>query len=442
MGTYNTNNGRYQERADYYSNIDAVNVYGHLYQNVVIIYNLFYTHSVLSLDWREILYQIRDMRGLGRSWGYALKVIDLVDNKKSEEAIASSLESLMNSLLEVLPAYVPWVPVAKIVSNQPLLDYLQDRGNEYRMIGNPKFYAYDRVVNSIAVTTIPVSGSNCVYINGVGPRITQHIRDFLNKPTQPDDTSIPVSESPKPELRTSLMDADEPELSINFIGELPAVKLEENVQVARYLWNSAHRQTCRTLAWRRAAVTICNSNHIVEDLVDILGTETTRTQLPYIGEIMGDVIREFYQYENIVETNPEHLVECPVSITRDCITRHYQQILIDLLWNYGYFETAHEISCTDIVPQTRADFKILNTCTSQLIQTIYADTKTGAPVADNWINQRLTDWLWDTGYTNASRAVARKKNIVINENLQAVQFIGPHIAEQAAVQVFGVEHTV
>ncbi len=194
MGTYNTNNGRYQKRANYYTELTINNQYRHVYQDVVTIYTEFYMqgmeffkqydHKFLTgqSDWRRVLYQIRDLEGLGHSWGFALKIIDLVDTEKVS-SLASALETLMDSLLEVLPAYLPWTPTATLKENQPIVDFLQDRGNEYRAVGNPKFYAYDCVVNSIASITIPVTGINCVYVNGVGSQITRHIRNFLSRPS-------------------------------------------------------------------------------------------------------------------------------------------------------------------------------------------------------------------------------------------------------------------
>ena len=237
MTTYAKNNGQYQTRADYYQQIlsrdesATQNQYLKIYHCAVNLYSTFHQRglgyfdrsSELSQSWESGITAIRDTEGLARSWGHAKEVLDLIARWRgfvmflpnprdtvnteatSTELLSEALESLLDSLLETLPSYVSWTPTAKLPENQAVLEFLQNRSNTYRTVANPKFYAYDRVVGTIANATIPVTAQNCQYFKGVGPRIKQHIVDFFNG-TASTDLTAPEAEN---EDDVDLSDADE-----------------------------------------------------------------------------------------------------------------------------------------------------------------------------------------------------------------------------------------
>ena len=187
--SYNNNNGRYQERAEFYykqlpKDGSAVsNPYLDIYRCVVNVYASFHHFGIRFFDkgetkhWEPSLAIIRETDGLARCWGHANEVLELisrwrgyiadihphataeaaiddeviaVEASASTELLEEALESLMDAFLEILPAYVSWAPTAKLPENQLVVNFLQSRGDEYRAIGNPKFYAYDRVVTNLA----------------------------------------------------------------------------------------------------------------------------------------------------------------------------------------------------------------------------------------------------------------------------------------------------
>ena len=199
--------GKYKKRADYYDRLgcdDNKNVHLDIYHSVVALYNAYHIFGVQHFNLpssNEIpISTIRDTAGLARCWGDASEVLNLISRWRKSIAIihpisaevheesdggsiglelVKALESLMEMILEILPAYVKWIPVANNEKNQEMVKFLQERSNSYCGIGNPKFYAYDRVITNICEASFPVNSANCVFIEGVGPRITQHIRDFL-----------------------------------------------------------------------------------------------------------------------------------------------------------------------------------------------------------------------------------------------------------------------
>ena len=385
--SYTKNTGYYQKRADYYNQMletcvyEEDNIYINVYSCIVNLYNNFHQSGIKffenqqSRPWEICLTTIRDIEGLARCWGHALETLELIErwrvlvNEENisieetalSELLSDSLESLMTSILEIMPAYVSWVPTAQLEENQHIVDFLQKRGNTYRAMGNPKFYAYDRVVDAIAAAAIPINDANCIYVKGSGPHITEHIRDFLR--TTPEEPSPSDSDTttrrfgsgkreeepsnttvePKcpllerltnfPGMETVSTDkcpflnrykecphsrkSEHPDCSkCSFLNwykekcsylqpacgqqkksfpdiECPAVYNSTNQSLADYLWRGSidfyrSKQMGRAWAWRRAAETVCATQDIVQKVVD--------NQLPYIGEKMSDVVREFYQY--------------------------------------------------------------------------------------------------------------------------------------------------
>nr|QBK87248.1 MAG: helix-hairpin-helix domain protein [Marseillevirus LCMAC201] len=366
--SYSKNTGYYQKRADYYNHIrefplQEENVYINVYSCIVNLYNNFHQfgiqyfelHHQPSRSWEIGLTAIRDIEGLARCWGHAQEITELIERwrafitftsqalvseknisiEETSELLSDSLESLMNSILEVMPAYVSWIPTAQLEENQPIVDFLQERGNTYRAMGNSKFYAYDRVVDAIASAAIPINDANCVYIKGVGPRIAEHIRNFLSETATPEEeSSTDAKETDKSETfvaattrrfehlvpsHNSVPAVIEPvqpdhtdECGHSRPGvarrkpfpdiERPAVYNSVNQSLADYLWRCSidfywSKQMGRAWAWRRAAETVCVTQDVVQSAVD-------NQQLPYIGEKMSDVVREFYQYYDVSPVEP------------------------------------------------------------------------------------------------------------------------------------------
>jgi hypothetical protein len=524
--SYNSNNGRYQERAEFYykqlpkDGSSVSNPYLDIYRCIVNVYASCHHFGIRFFDkgdanhWEPSLAIIRETDGLSRCWGHANEVLELISRWRgyiadihlhtnaqaideeviaveagaSTELLLEALESLMDAFLEILPAYVSWVPTAKLPENQLVVNFLQTRGDEYRAIGNPKFYAYDRVVTTLANATIPVSATNCKYFKGVGPHISQHIIEFFSGNAAPHVTpeeraaltdnqvqclyhdteelqmesedDEPQTESkdeePQTESKDEEKDRTEPtdtELQPHWTDrECPMLNRDENGPLAEYLWNTslefyAQRYRGHAWAWRRAAETVYSTEHRVEDHLDTLDSETAWEHFPYIGVKMADVIREFYQ--NVDQggaTEEQELpAECPQS-TAVGDAEEYQQGLLNHLWDNGYMELAVEIAANEALPQTRSDFKSFDNCNPQLLEFMFTRSD-NLPVATNWRNNALIEWLWSCGcecpgptaasYYNAARAVARKVNAVFVEDLEAVKYIGPHIAERARGELAG-----
>ena len=234
--------------------------------------------------------------------------------------------------------------------------------------------------------------------------------------------------------------------------EYPELNRDENGPLAEYLWNTSlefynQRYRGHAWAWRRAAETVYRTEHRVEDHLDTLDSETAWVHFPYIGVKMADVIREFYQYVDQWRATEEQ--ELPAERPQATITgeaEEYQQGLLDHLWDNGYMELAVEIAANEALPQTRADFRSFVNCSPQLLEFMFTRND-NLPVAKNWRNNALIEWLWSCGcecpgpaaasYYNAARAVARKVNAVFVEDLEAVKYIGPHIAERARGELAG-----
>jgi hypothetical protein len=496
----------YQERANYYNSLTMENQYLNVYKCIRNLFNNYKTHGMDSLcdlfpNEKITLISIRSMEGLGRSWGHVRRLLELLDDTTIDRNIIEYrlkeiFSSILTTMLEVLPAYIQYVPQAKMAFNQPIVDFLHNRGNEYRITGNPKFYAYDRVVSNILVSDFKVTSANCIYLKGVGPRISHHIREFLNVENSPEmveenhvenslemveenhvenslemveenhvENSIEMVEENNVENSPEMVEENHVENSLEMVEEnhvenslveenhvdtifnsqeLPNVYRVQNYPVAQYLWEKAHEFIAdgfraKSWAWLKACQTVCNSEYYMYEYLENL------EQFPYIGEIMADVIREFYA--NIPAKVYMYCPEIrPISRVRGNKFRHYHQKLIDFLWRNNYHETAYEIYCMDRIPQIRTDFKRMNTASQNVINSIFAQWG-NIPVADNWINQDLTNWLWRAGnncpskyavnYYNASRAVARKKNIVNYEDLLSIKYIGPYIAERVGAEFYG-----
>ena len=119
----------------------------------------------------EQLAKIKNLKGFALCWGHAKAVI---------EGELDLIDKLEDYFLKILPGFVPHTPQAKLSQNQPIVEYLSQRSNKYKRISNPKYFAYDRVVEIVSNTEIPVTAENCKNFKGVGPKIAQHIKKFLS----------------------------------------------------------------------------------------------------------------------------------------------------------------------------------------------------------------------------------------------------------------------
>lgn len=125
----------------------------------------------VSQETCQMLSEIKHLQGFATCWGHAKEIMQGYSPKV--------LESLEYYYLKLLPGFVPYVPQAKRVENQKIIAYLLQRSNQYKRVSNPKFHSYDRVINILCATDIVVSPQNCKSFKGVGPKIAQHIKDFL-----------------------------------------------------------------------------------------------------------------------------------------------------------------------------------------------------------------------------------------------------------------------
>lgn len=251
---YRKNSGKYQHLLNYYDNCIDENVYMDIYKSLRIVYKNFFASGLDTFQnatqEETVLKSVRDTHGLGRVWGFVKSIIDSIDvwrgsdrgdvaTTKACEDIAESLETAVDTLLVILPAYVPWKALAIVPENQSIVDMLQDRGNCYRIINNPKFYAYDRAVDTICKTNIIVSAQNCKYLYGIGPQLSIHIKNHFEKIRK----DIPVSE----EKQKSTVDKTTP-VCRNLL----------NTPVVEWLWSNCSRKTFS--AYHRAAKAIARKN--------------------------------------------------------------------------------------------------------------------------------------------------------------------------------------
>lgn len=443
MSTYNENTGRYQDRAEFYYKLlpengaKSANPYLEIYRIVTNLYagvHLFGIHFLDDTEWRQGLETIRETEGLSRCWGRVLEIIELwqetgVDNTAKLE---NALESLLDGVLEVLPAYVFWVPKAVCQSNQALLNFLQQRGNIHRRNNSPKYYAYDRVLATLSSVSIPVTVNNCRYFKGVGPRIGQHIIDFLSGKVE-----IPIVD----------LTEEEPPKEVSWIEvEPPELVREENRPIATYLWKQSldlyqQGMVFGACAWRRASESLFKSKVLVEEHL-----ETLEDDFPYVGEKLSDVIREFYYYVYPTNLPPTDIPDtCPTE-TLYGVQGAQQRELIKMLWEAGFQPLAVEIAERKVLPAIKSNFQALHSCTPEALSFMF-DRTDGIPPARNWLNTELVEWLWECGrqcigntaysYFNASRIVAHKVAIVDYNDLESVKYIGPHIAERARGEILG-----
>lgn len=169
-----------QNREEYYSQLlNENNTSNYLYIYKCVLEAL---KNPLDTSYYPGINEIRDTIGMARCWGHAKKFLTMTDNPNVEkDRLLMVLTQLKNSLLEVLPAFVEWYPQASFAINQKVLDFLMGRGNDYRKVNNPKFYAYDIAVENLAKANFQITAENCRYFKGVGPNISAHIKNFLEK---------------------------------------------------------------------------------------------------------------------------------------------------------------------------------------------------------------------------------------------------------------------
>lgn len=250
---YRKNSGKYQHLLDYYDNCVDENVYMDIYKSLRIVYKNFFASGLDTFQnpsqEETVLKSVRDTHGLGRVWGFVKSIIDSIDvwrgsdrgdvaTTKACEDIAESLETAVDTLLVILPAYVPWKAFANIPENQSIVDMLQERGNRYRIINNPKFYAYDRAVDTICKTSIIVSTQNCKYLYGIGPQLSIHIKNHFKVQKE-----IPTNEEKQ---QTS-------------VGKTaPACRNLLNTPVVEWLWSNSSGKTLS--AYHRAAKAIARKH--------------------------------------------------------------------------------------------------------------------------------------------------------------------------------------
>ena len=521
---YFTNNGKYQERAEYYRSLlpsdngPSNNLYLDIYRCALEMYSAFHTTGLEIFDrpsnMEAGVSAIRETQGFGRAWGHARETLELVNNwrgflndikhtsgemmcaeadvqsitierEATSQLLAQSMESLLDSLLEVLPAFVRWTPTARNSENQPVVDFLQRRGDHYRKVGSPKFYAYDRVIKNLIDTDITITTENCKYIKGVGPRIAVHIINFLNGIGTEFPAKVPTNNAHPPvvdpewvldtneswhsplilsgnnpyhngdgndDIIPDLVAGDEEDEEDDVIPELvdgdddrgtmititipepvpfmakncPVVVCENNEGIVEFLWQGSRELWSngargRAWSWRRAAESISKRDNPEWD------------DTAFIGPYIHTVVHRF------VEKRLEFPTECPHGLYDE------KQELVEMLWNSNHRLAAAEISCNPFLPQVARDFEKMLTFSPSILNTVFQGVG-NAPPATNWLNQSLINWLWRSGnacpgpqaasYYNAAKTVSRKRTQV--KNLRDVKFIGEYIAERAAGEVYGI----
>ena len=155
--------------------------------------------------------------------------------------------------------------------NKKLINYLSTRSRRYKKARNPKYFAYDRVIGHLKRTKIKINSKNYRYLRGVGPRIGQHINDFLRQ---------------------------------NMVFKQPSpITLEpENQGIVDYLWDQAKinnelNRRGRAFALVRAARTIAKLNESMPSRYMTYSVFKLLERPNYdfgVGEWVSDIITDYF----------------------------------------------------------------------------------------------------------------------------------------------------
>jgi len=174
MNTYHNGHGTFQRRADYYFGLKAgeqVELFNELFTIYTAIWENGGSWKKQVPDWKEKIGKVKSTPGFCRAWGFALSIIA----EEEEEGIVDAFEALVDSILEILPAYCRMKFIAKNEENQWLVEQLNDIGTKYRLLGNPLFYACDDAVEIVAETWFQITKSNCKFL-GINKSVLIHIQ--------------------------------------------------------------------------------------------------------------------------------------------------------------------------------------------------------------------------------------------------------------------------
>lgn len=219
--------------------------------------------------------------------------------------IKIELENLMDTVLEVMPKYIPLRFTAKVPMNQRIVEFLQTRADQWRKVNSPKHHAYDQAAVSAAQTTQQITAENAMNLHGVGPKIYTRICKFLED-YKPLIVRIPVqkrqreSVQDQPNKRQRIIDEyfSVDSSVINklsdgdtlYTREIPKNKV--NMGIAQHLakcHNDYSDKPHLKYAYENAIQAVCETD------LDMRVWNKTRTpHVKYIGEVMGDVISEYY----------------------------------------------------------------------------------------------------------------------------------------------------
>lgn len=353
--------GKYMDRYNYYNSLHENNLHLDIYNGVVGFYN--------SRDnihhWEKSLIKIRNTPGFSRAWGYANAILlDIADEKPINTEL---LDQLLECILQALPAYVPWYPKAKNPKNQSIINFLQDYSNKYRSIGDPKFYAYDNVINNFSETDITITKNNCGYFDGVGKFIKAHICNFIN-------VNKIVAQT---------------------VEELPDSNLLSFV-------NTNNSYIPQTIEQEQSEVNIPESDE----------REKPDVAIP----------------ESIER---EHTEMLPISRLTDPNEKWIQQTLICTLWYARHFDMAKELNMHYAIPQTRKEFAVFENCNENVINSVFVTSVNLISVnnwLNSPLVEWLYTHPKKGAYRYACREVAYTKLFITMDNLEEVKYIGKKIA--------------
>jgi len=486
---YHDNTGLYQERANYYysllntsepqlkwyfntveSKIPLNDQYLEIYRCIIAMYSTVHTCGLrffdnqqkVTINWEQGVKHIRETIGFGRCWGRAQEALELIDNwrlflincrnsssnmltlidkinikcNEIEEKLIKCLESLLDGILEILPAYIDWIPKLQNEENTDIVNFLQKRGNVYRIMSNPKFYAYDKVITNIAKYNGVVTAENCKYIKGIGPKIAKHVTNFLNNKR----SIVNIERSQSNNVQHN-----------ELLSELNSEQDNQHLNSEQYNQHLNSEQELEKDEQQLSNLNSVQHNELLSELnseqelqkddqqLSNLNSEQDDQQLPNLNsEQDNDQLSNLnseQDNEQLPNLNSEQDNEKPKSLLNDPIENNIQQQIIDLLWNNGYKNIAIEIYQKNLIPLIKTHFKNLDNFDPKILNIIFYSNN-DIPISRNWVNQELVNWLWNLEYLNLARTVANKINIITINNLKNIKNINENIYNDLKLNYF------
>lgn len=423
----------YKERVKH----DCTNLYLSLFNTVVTLSSFLAGYSTsnfpkehadrISVNDLNSLKTIKETPGLGRCWGYARSICDIIEKwragvleeKKSYELLTGLTSSLENSLLEVLPAYYHWIPSVVVPENIGLINFLNDRCNKYRKTNNQKFYAYDKVIQNLAQSRIVITRDNYKFIKGIGPKMSKHVLHYLLQEPAWETFQWPVKLKETPLLPNE-----------EFGSPVPSPKESDNTGLLTYLWNLSNASFQKgalenASSIRRAAHTVRDTKLLLRFYVNVLCTSDWVKELfPCIDEEIKEIIKEYYQFEE----------KKGVTIQKPSSPNAFKTQLINLLWD-THPNVAGEIVKFHGTPFIKSDFMKMQNYTPEIITMVFS-SDVGEPVCRNWTNKPLVKWLWSNGYTDLADVISHK---ITHTGLHSIKNVSNEILTHASKDFYGVK---